>query len=270
MDQIEPGVYGALNYCPRKFALDSFSILKNTNRCYDLIVDVGAGDGGITKLLATSVRHQHIVGVDVDPVMTNYADTNNKGETIEYVTQDMSVGWHELSPGVRELESKVDLIFSNFVLHYIPDRQQLVNTFSRLLSTTGSGGVLHANIIILADLNKKLVKTNSGYQPLKMWYQSCDKQLAEWEQSLRDNQLVIKEFKVIEDIWQLNRKEIIDFLPVLIHDFRPYFQHQSDFDAELADHLPNTVFDAYVNSDARHPNPEAWTQFLADTTVAEL
>ncbi|CAG2122605.1 unnamed protein product, partial [Medioppia subpectinata] len=156
MDQIAPEVYGSLNYAPKKFAAQSLIILGSQNRLFDTIVDIGCGDGGVTKELAEKLRHRQLVAVDVDPAMTAYAQQTNPGRSIEYKTQDVSVAWDELSEDIRALEGKVTLIFSNFVLHYIRDKSRLVANFSRLLTTAGAGGCIHANIFIPADLNRKL------------------------------------------------------------------------------------------------------------------
>ncbi|CAG2176447.1 unnamed protein product, partial [Oppiella nova] len=44
---------------------------------YDLIVDIGCGTGYMTELLAQSgVKHNRIIGVDIDPEMTAFAQQN--------------------------------------------------------------------------------------------------------------------------------------------------------------------------------------------------
>ncbi|CAG2123359.1 unnamed protein product, partial [Medioppia subpectinata] len=75
---------------------------------------MGSGDGGVTRELAACVPHRRLIAVDVNPAMTEYARDHNTLPTIEYVTQDMSVEWSELSPEIRRLEGSVRLILSNF------------------------------------------------------------------------------------------------------------------------------------------------------------
>ncbi|XP_054155673.1 uncharacterized protein LOC128954132 [Oppia nitens] len=261
-------------------AIESITEIKDitTNKkSYDLIVDLGCADGRITKhLLGKQIPHKLLVGIDVVPDMISYARQHNSDETIEYLLQDMSVKWPEMSPRIRQLESKVDLIFSNFTLQYMPDKWQLMATCNRLLTASGSsssssssGGIFHANVIILPDLNKKLV-SNTTNSPDKQWYQTREKQLDDWRQSLADNHFLIHKFQIIDSIWPTDRQRMIELMPVMLSNYRSFFKNQSDFDSELNDHLTDTVFDAYVNPDSPEPNPRAWQQFLADPTVTEV
>ncbi|XP_054155708.1 juvenile hormone acid O-methyltransferase-like [Oppia nitens] len=240
--------------------MESIKQLNIDNRSYDLIVDLGCGDGGITKhLFGKHIRYKLLVGIDVVPEMISYARRHNTADTIEYVEQDMSIGWPEISSQrIRQLDGTVDLIVSNFALHYMPDKWQVMNTCSRLLSsssssTTTTGGIFHANIVILADLNKKLVTTNTP----KQWYPTIDKQIADWKQSIIDNQLDIKQLMTIDYDWTIDRQITIDFMPVIQSNYRSFFKNQSDFEAELNDHLSDTVFDAFVNPTAPDPNPKS-------------
>ncbi|XP_054155775.1 uncharacterized protein LOC128954223 [Oppia nitens] len=267
MDIIDPNLYTSKNSHAQLSTIDSIKnhIQNNdNNKSYDLIVDVGCGGGVSTNLLAKHIpQHKLIVGIDVVPDMISYARSNNTDDTIEYVEQDMSVKWTEIgSQRIRQLESKVDLIYSNMVLEYMPDKWLVMDTVNRLLTT---GGLFHANIFILPDLNKKLV--NNGPKP---WYQTREKQLDDWRQSLSDNHLLVKQFDTIDVCWPTDRQKMIEFMPIMISKFRSFFKNRKQFDAELNDHLTDTVFDAYVNPDSPEPNPRAWQQFLADPTVTEV
>ncbi|XP_054155776.1 uncharacterized protein LOC128954225 [Oppia nitens] len=255
--------------------MESIKQLNIDNRSYNLIVDLGCGDGGITKhLFGKHLPHKRLVGIDVVDDMISYARNHNMDDTIEYVKQDMSIGWPEIaSPRVRQLDGTVDLLISNFALQYMPDKCQVMNTCSRLLSstttttTTNTGGIFHANIAILPDLNKKLVTTKG---PPKQWYPTIDKQIADWKQSIIANQLDIKQLMTIDYDWTIDRQSMIDFMPVIQSNYRSFFKNQSDFEAELNDHLSDTLFDAFVNPTAPDPKPNAWQQFIADTTVTEV
>ncbi|XP_054158548.1 peroxidase-like [Oppia nitens] len=189
-------------------AMQSINGLNNNNKSYDLILDVGCGDGGITKLLAKHLRHKLVVGIDVVDDMISYARNHstddNNDNTIEYVLQDMDIDWLRMCPRIRQLESKVDLIFSNFVLEYMANKWLVMDTFGHLLAT---GGVFHANIFILPDLNKKLPENGQK----KWWYQSREKQLDDWRQSLTDNQFLIKQFETIDVCWPTDRQKMIDY-----------------------------------------------------------
>ncbi|XP_054161828.1 uncharacterized protein LOC128959835 [Oppia nitens] len=282
MFSISPEIYSSkIQHGPNLYAIESINEINNiTNnnikRSYDLIVDLGCGDGGITKhLLSKHIPHKLLVGIDIVPDMISYARNHNTDDTIEYVLQDMGVGWLEMCPQIRQLESRVNLIFSNFTLQYMPDKWQLMATCNRLLSISSGGGIFHANVIILPDLNKKLVtnNTNTTNDPNKLpkqWYQTSEKQLDDWRQSLSDNHFLIHKFQIIDSIWPTDRQRMFDLMPIILSNYRSFFKNQSDFDSELNHHLTDTVFDAYVNPDSSEPNPRAWQQFLSDTTVTEV
>ncbi|XP_054155682.1 uncharacterized protein LOC128954140 [Oppia nitens] len=270
MDGIAPDVYAKQKSNAQLMAMQSIDSLIDANyRPYDQIVDIGCGDGDITKhFLGKHLPHKHILAIDIVPDMISYARSHNHSDdnTIEYLLQDMSIEWPELCPRVRELDGKVDLIFSNFTLSYMPDKWRTVGIFRRLLST---GGIFHANIFIIGDLNKKLV--TNGQQPGK-WYQSREKQLDDWRQSLlSDNQFLVKQFDIIDVIWPTDRQKMIDFMPIIVSKVRPFFKDdQSAYDRELNDHLWDTAFDTVVNPMATEPNPGAWKRFLADPTIREV
>ncbi|XP_054155716.1 uncharacterized protein LOC128954171 [Oppia nitens] len=242
MDIIEPDVYAKQKSNAQLIAMQSIDSLIDANyRSYDQIVDIGCGDGDITKqLLGKHIPHKHILAIDVLPDMISYARRHNTDDTIEYLVQDMSVKWPLISsPRLRQLAGNVDLIFSNLALEYMADKRQIVDTFGQLLS---AGGVFHANMVVMEDINKRLA--SYGQQPRK-WYQSREKQLDNWRQSLQsDNQFLVKQFEIIDNT--------------------------DDFESEKTDHLWDTAFDALVNPTADKPNPRTWQQFLADPTVTEV
>ena len=164
-------------------------------------MEIGSGDGAVTRQLATRVRHRRLVAIDVNPAMTAYARCVNSGPTIEYWLQDMGVPWDELSDDIRQLEGKVELIFANFSLHYILDKSRLLSICARLLST---GGSIHANSVILPDLNQKLPADERRDN-----YLSVDQQLVVWRQALADNRLIVDEFEVVDHVWRMSRQQLI-------------------------------------------------------------
>ncbi|XP_054155774.1 uncharacterized protein LOC128954222 [Oppia nitens] len=268
MDVIEPSVFARQKSNGQIITMQSIEIINGLNKSYDLIVDVGCGDGDVSKnFLGKHIPHKQIVAIDCLPDMLGYARIHNSDDQIEYVLQDMGQKWPDMSPRVRELESKVDLIFSNLALAYIPDKRQLVDTFGRLLST---GGVFHANIELMEDINKRLASYGRP-PPKQQWYQSPEKQLDVWRQSLSsDNQFLVKQLEIMDVCWPTDRQKMIDFMPIVISKYRQFFTDRKDFDNEFNDHLWDTAFDALVNPTADTPNPRAWQQFLADTNIKEV
>lgn len=97
------------------------------------IVDLGCGPGNVTALLAaaypgTATDTVKIVGVDSSDEMI---DTAQK--------RDENIDWQKGDIASWEPEEKVDLLFSNAALHWVPDHSKL---FPRLLSFVRPGGLL--------------------------------------------------------------------------------------------------------------------------------
>ncbi|CAG2175205.1 unnamed protein product [Oppiella nova] len=104
-------------------------------------------------------------------------------DSIEYWTQDMSVSWDELCPPLKALEARVSLIVSNYALHWIDDKSQLVAVMHRLL--TEQGGLIVARFQIMPHLNAFLTdtqmteyntrgKTFSTEQHMNIWRTICE------------------------------------------------------------------------------------------------
>ena len=134
--------------------------------------------------------------------MISHSKHNNSVDSIEYELQDLSVGWDQFRADLkRQLEGKGELIFSNFVLHFIPNKKQLLNVVSRLLAANGT---INANLIVIADINKKLSRNDR-----KDEYLSVERQTDIWRESIVANGLTVKEFNVVDSVWHLSRQEMI-------------------------------------------------------------
>jgi trans-aconitate 2-methyltransferase len=93
-----------------------------------LVVDLGCGTGGVTRLLATRWPGARVVGVDHSPAML--AEARAGGGDIEWLEADAAAWQPDAAP---------DLIFSNAVLHWLDDHGTLL---PRLLSLLTPGGCL--------------------------------------------------------------------------------------------------------------------------------
>ncbi|KAI2810126.1 hypothetical protein BLOT_001282 [Blomia tropicalis] len=117
---------------------------------FDTVMDIGCGSGRVTYLLDSRIHCHKIFALDIDLKSVKYATHRHASPRIQYSLQDISVPWAQLDPKIQQLEGKVDLIFSNRVLHWIENKQQAVANFYRLLKP-GSGS-LYANVTTLWDL----------------------------------------------------------------------------------------------------------------------
>ncbi|XP_054162527.1 juvenile hormone acid O-methyltransferase-like [Oppia nitens] len=265
MSYIKPEIYETATQHIEQHIIDSIANIKNEKPFYNTIVDIGSADGGLTKYLSANVPHKQLIGIDIDPEMIAYAKSQSIDDnTIVYIEQDMNVeNWSQLCPQIRQLEGRVDLIFSNDTLSNIADRKQLMTNLWQLLSS--DNGILHVNIPIIPDLNRKLAKSEQ-----RDWYQSVSKQLDDWKSGLQENGFQIKEFRVFNINTIAKRHEIINFLPMMVQNVGTFFTDKRQFEDELDGHLTDTVFDAYTSQPDATPNPNAWKQFMADNTITEV
>ncbi|CAG2101917.1 unnamed protein product [Medioppia subpectinata] len=223
-------------------------------------MDLGSGDGKYTTDLASRVPHRRVVAVDIDPAMTEYARAHNTLPTIEYVTQDMSVQWSALSPEIRLLEGKIDVIFAHFSLQYMSDKNQLMSVCRQLLAT---GGTIHAAIYV-SDLNLKAAPNKR-----REWCPSVEQQAELWRRALTDNGLAIDALKITTETDRNDRQNIINFMPTLVNHWRKYFETDEQFESEKSD-LFELQFDADYNAGADAPDPKAWTHFLANENIKHV
>ncbi|EXI75935.1 MAG TPA: methyltransferase domain-containing protein [Candidatus Accumulibacter phosphatis] len=92
------------------------------------IVDLGCGAGNVTRLLADRWPAAEIVGVDSDAAMLARA-----ASTLP------SVVWHRADVASWRADFSPDLLFSNAVLHWLPDHRELLPD---LVGQLGVDGVL--------------------------------------------------------------------------------------------------------------------------------
>ena len=111
-------------------------------------MDFGCGTGNVTLMLNSLLTIRQIYAIDVDPEMIDFANENHPKDNIQYILQDLSQEWDQLSPDIKALENKVSLIFSNHVLHWIINKENLAKNLYRLLSKNGK---LYANIYWITD-----------------------------------------------------------------------------------------------------------------------
>ncbi|CAG2118426.1 unnamed protein product, partial [Medioppia subpectinata] len=228
---------------------------------YNTIVDIGCGDGGVTKQLASRVAHRRVVAVDVEPAMIAYARQHNNAPTIQYITQDMAVEWAHLSPDMQRLKGSVDLIFANFSFNRIRAKSQLMSICRQLLAT---GGQIWANIVLISDVNRRA----GPNQRRRKWCPSPDQQLAEWRQVLRNNGMTVDVFELDRQTYSVTRQEIIDYVTYVVLDYKMYFETNHQFECDKND-LMAILYDLTFNPSADAPDPTAWTRFLANESVAD-
>jgi len=95
----------------------------------ETVLDAGCGSGRLTKILSIKVPHGKVIAVDSDLSMIRLAKENLvKFSNIEFTHMDIS----EI-----KLEEKVDVVFSNAVLHWILNHKKVFERFCQILNCDG-------------------------------------------------------------------------------------------------------------------------------------
>ena len=101
-------------------------------------MEIGCGPGNMTKLYNDSLNIGTFIAIDIDSKMIKFAETNYPAQNTTYIAQDFGVKWDKLSPEVRALENRVNLIVSNHTMHWIfKQRENAANNIRRLLADQG-------------------------------------------------------------------------------------------------------------------------------------
>jgi trans-aconitate 2-methyltransferase len=98
----------------------------------EIVYDLGAGVGNVTRLIASRWPNAHIIGVDSSAEMLAKAAVENPD--IEWQQADLA-GWRPDRPA--------DIIYSNAALHWLDNHRELMVA---LLEGLKSGGVLAVQI----------------------------------------------------------------------------------------------------------------------------
>ncbi len=130
----------------------------------EVILDAGCGSGRVTQLIANKAKTGKIYAVDIDANMISNAKENLKDFTnIIFIRSDLIN---------LKLPEKMNLIFSNAVIHWIFDHEKLFKNFWDLLKSGGElliqfGGKNNLGTIpIIAD---KIVKDKEFSKYFENW-----------------------------------------------------------------------------------------------------
>jgi trans-aconitate 2-methyltransferase len=99
------------------------------------ILDLGCGDGALTKRLAERVPGGRVLGIDASEGMIRSAGRLEGGNLHFLIVDIRNLGTE--SGGHPAFETGFDLIFSNAALHWIPDHLPLMSDCGRLLRPGG-------------------------------------------------------------------------------------------------------------------------------------
>ena len=124
----------------------------------EIVLDAGCGSGRLTKILSIKVPHGKVFAVDFDLSMLRLAKENlAKISNIQFIKMDIS----EI-----KLAEKVDVVFSNAVLHWILNHKKVFEQFWQILKPRGQlliqcGG--HKNLTKTLSILNKVRKSKEFY-----------------------------------------------------------------------------------------------------------
>jgi trans-aconitate methyltransferase len=129
------------------------------------VLDIGCGDGKVTVEIAKTVPEGKVLGIDSSEEMTSLAV--NKYPTAAY----QNLRFELLDAQNINYNQQFDVVFSNAVLHWIPDHQSLLHKIFTSLKPKGRallqmGGKGNASEII--EVLSKLIKN----KPWKNYFKS--------------------------------------------------------------------------------------------------
>jgi len=112
------------------------------------VLDLGCGTGNITKEMAKRVYPGKVTGIDPDPSRIQTAASKHASDNVNYAE-----GSTKNIPG-----EDYDLVFSNYVLHWVLDNEAV---FGPIASKLKPGG--HFVFIVLDIITKELVEKHLGW-----------------------------------------------------------------------------------------------------------
>ncbi|HVX03288.1 MAG TPA: methyltransferase domain-containing protein [Nitrososphaera sp.] len=102
---------------------------RNKWRGDEVVLDAGCGSGRPTRALAGKVPEGRVYAVDMDPNMVRQAQANLRDcNNVQVIQSDITR---------VKLPAKVDVVFSNAVLHWIADHRAVFANFAELLKDRG-------------------------------------------------------------------------------------------------------------------------------------
>ena len=172
----------------------------------EIVLDAGCGSGRLTKILSIKVPQGKVIAVDSDLAMIRLAKENlAKFSNIEFIKMDISQ---------LEIAEKVDVVFSNAVLHWILNHKKVFECFWQILNPDGRlliqcGG--HRNLAKTLSIINKVSRSKEFYN-----YFCNNKGDDIWRQTWyfakkEDTERILQEigFGIFKSFWKIKKLNFI-------------------------------------------------------------
>ena len=190
------------------------------------VLDLGCGDGLLTKLIAEKVPNGNVLGIDSSSSMIDTAQGIKKNNLIFVLKNITDINY----------ENKFDIIYSNAALHWVKDHKSLLNKCIKALKVSGKirfnfAGEKNCNTFV------KVIKKIIGEDDFSWYFKELEwpwfnPSIGEYKDIIgsipfRD----VKVFEEIADRFFLNGNEMIRWIdqPALV----PFIKYIPDEKKEM-------------------------------------
>jgi len=198
---------------------------ENVNNYFDIILDIGCASGNLTALMHDELNVGKIYALDMDETMTRWAKNYYHDKTkINYLNDDVTLDWDQLSPEIRALEGRVSLIYSNATINMITEnRDKMGRNLSRLLASNGR--VLINNAFIANPFDKiedNWVKIVANFAKLFIKIPTVEEQSNSWISAFENAGLDVKQYIKIKSYKY--EKDLFEnhIIPMTLAVYAPY------------------------------------------------
>lgn len=185
---------------------------------YDVVLDVGCGDGRITASIADQAPRGSVVGVDLSADMVAHASRQH-GKT-----SHGNLRFQQADAAALPFVSEFSVVFSNATLHWVPDQRAAVQGIARALRPGGRfiaqmGG--HGNFANLVATFEHLARAprwrevvRYGEIPYRFSHPT------DYESWLRENGFAVLECRLVsKDMVHQDRAAFIGWLRTAWHPY---------------------------------------------------
>ena len=195
----------------------------------EIVLDAGCGSGRLTKIISTKLPKGKVFAVDLDSSMIKLANERlGKISNVKFIQSNVCD---------IELQDKIDVVFSNAVLHWISNHRKVFGHFWQILKPNGQLSIQSGGY---GNLTKTLSVFNKVRKSLEFCIYFCNRKGESiWNEpwyfaKAEDTEKILKEigFKNIEVFLENkvakfhDKEDYFIFIKTIV--LRPYLEYLSN------------------------------------------